>query len=1625
MFPCWRRLLLLLLWLDQREIFAWAKPLCRDVYTLEGAEWRNCVVEIGGLAIQGADAFYNKEGKTFETYLTQVLNTSYGLEFKAIALNFNQNFEYVSDSRLDFIYSNPAAYTCMMVEFELATVASLLNFRKGNALNKFAGVIFARANATQFSNTEDLRNATIAAVSISGLGAMQLQQADLLRRNLDIMTDVKRLVFTGNQNKIVEDVESGYADVGFVRTDMIDRSVAAGTTKWEYFKVINEVADASFPFKRSTDFTPEWPIGALKHVSDEVKELVSRALMDLDRFSTDPVLSEPGIAASFSTWVPPMSYLGLLGMLEEIKYYDPASRKCLRASNVYDAIQCPSGYVKQSEENTFCQNDCKTGYTCVCSPCSKLRDPEFIFSASPVATQWEPIVNASHLDSLSNYRRECKRMELCLSAATGQNVMWSVLDQIGMDSRIKINADIIDNIEIRLGIKAPFQKMIPQNITIDGLVLQTYSLNSTVDELGSSIVQLRINGVQAGMSPVVASYFEPPQKQLNCPLGQALQASTGACEQCPAGKMGAGGNATCLPCNAGSNQSLPGQDWCAACPVGSIAGSPGQATCDACPAGRSTRGKIGQKQCDLCQPGEEAPQTNSDRCTPCSRGSFSELEGTVSCNSCPGGQTTREVGSSNATMCVCDVQEFWPLGSSPTCSPCPKHVVCSMGTTAADLGLTHDDRAAPGGQVVQLLRGYFSTAAEPTSVYLCLEDENCPGGPLLAGSKNCRNGRHGFLCESCEDGYVPRKDGCHKCEASDTILVIILILLALATIPCFLSVARKLPVQENPNATLALSFGGLALFFLQVLTSLFALQVPWQSPFAELLRSLAIISVDLDFVNFSCAGKIAPDAVFSLKMSAPMIAIVLLLGLITTLNRFRLARKRIPLLVFGNAVGQIFIASFISLALAVLVPFNCYEHPNSSRSMVTIPEILCFESPGHTGMVVASVCGFLVYIMGTTSIVIYACLLYKNAILSDNVGFVHLFRFLFMRFKPSCYWFSGFVILRNLTIAVCPMLIPPEHAGIAILLMNAVLTTSLVLCAWWTPYRSTLANVVNVTLQASLLSITFIGSLAVNGESTRSGTAWVASAITLLCTAGALVPLVWNIRRAILPAARYAMFLSHHKSGGACAARFLKMYLKKYVAGRIFYDCDDLKSLSTIFDAVKQSRSLIIILSGETLCRPWCVGEVVTAHLCNIPMQTVTIGISDESTTIKDKWQNLDAAGMKALFGKFDVLVPHGISYDSIVPSIQHALETPTIHLNLRSAESEELDKKLASLALRTPVNADSEVMMTVRRTPVNADSEVMMTVRRTMSQSPTLADMLLLSDSSDVEAVAGARVLKIAIQRKTQQQVALDFQLDFHDFKKLLQSDRCKHVLLLLTAGSVQGYSQLGRLAALARIRPGFLPCPVVIGDAYAFPDERVFAALAEGTGFEDATTSAELNLGIKGIDAAHALQAALQSIACYVNVPYANEQGLLVAVDNVLAALPSNDWPNTKVDRTQHSQTSRSYMQIDKTASETKEEQATQRLVEDANPIQDSNYSRAFMQIATSEEEQAAERQNEDADPVEEQAAERQNEDADPVEEQAAERQNEDADSVEDDEGPTWEVSFETTEAEEGTLRLKSMWA
>ena len=49
---------------------------------------------------------------------------------------------------------------------------------------------------------------------------------------------------------------------------------------------------------------------------------------------------------------------------------------------------------------------------------------------------------------------------------------------------------------------------------------------------------------------------------------------------------------------------------------------------------------------------------------------------------------------------------------------------------------------------------------------------------------------------------------------------------------------------------------------------------------------------------------------------------------------------------------------------------------------------------------------------------------------------------------------------------------------------------------------------------------------------------------------------------------------------------------------RVFIDCDELTNLEFLFDYVgSQTQFMLALMSTELLFRPWCLGELVTAHV--------------------------------------------------------------------------------------------------------------------------------------------------------------------------------------------------------------------------------------------------------------------------------------------------------------------------------------------------------------------------------------------------------------------------------------------
>ncbi|KAL3935236.1 MAG: hypothetical protein SGARI_003060 [Bacillariaceae sp.] len=341
-------------------------------------------------------------------------------------LNFIQLFTDTAEAKVDFIYVNPSAYSCIESEYTSHSLASQISRRNIHGstydLQMFGGVIMARSDNDLVNTIEDIKGKRVAAASISGLGSGQMQFLEMQKAGLSYINDPGQLVFTSNQGKVVNGVLDGTFDVGFVRTDQMERTKDkdGNLLNVSDFKIIDpvpdlKIGDMPFPFESSTPLYPEWNIAALSHVPDDIQRAVQEAMLTLGDHASvatemDACLEEAAdmnvttteqcsfdqmpklrcdtteelasIAqearqnGKYVSWSPTLSFISM----------DPSDNtwKCTRSTTLYDSIVCPSGFYKADEEqvSTACSLvpgflDCSdTEFQCVCSPCIQIQECE-------------------------------------------------------------------------------------------------------------------------------------------------------------------------------------------------------------------------------------------------------------------------------------------------------------------------------------------------------------------------------------------------------------------------------------------------------------------------------------------------------------------------------------------------------------------------------------------------------------------------------------------------------------------------------------------------------------------------------------------------------------------------------------------------------------------------------------------------------------------------------------------------------------------------------------------------------------------------------------------------------------------------------------------------------------------------------------------------------------------------------------------------------------------------------------------------------------------------------------------------------------------------------------------------
>jgi diguanylate cyclase (GGDEF)-like protein/PAS domain S-box-containing protein len=235
-------------------------------------------ITLAVLAFRDKESTYNR-WLPLADYLSEHVDS---VRFNLLALHNVEMEQAVAEGRVDFVLIQPAQYVLLTYRNSLTSpLASLLNYEGDFVTDHFGGVIFTLAKRDDLMTLKDLKGKRIAAASLTGLGAYQMQAFELLQQGV-VLPDEVDLIETGQpQRNAVEAVLTGRADAGFVRTGVLEELIKRGDLTIQDLKLMNAQRIPSFPFLTSTRLYPEWPFAAMPHVDKDIIRQVAAALLAL------------------------------------------------------------------------------------------------------------------------------------------------------------------------------------------------------------------------------------------------------------------------------------------------------------------------------------------------------------------------------------------------------------------------------------------------------------------------------------------------------------------------------------------------------------------------------------------------------------------------------------------------------------------------------------------------------------------------------------------------------------------------------------------------------------------------------------------------------------------------------------------------------------------------------------------------------------------------------------------------------------------------------------------------------------------------------------------------------------------------------------------------------------------------------------------------------------------------------------------------------------------------------------------------------------------------------------------------------------------------------------------------
>ncbi len=265
-------------------------------------------VRIGVLSHRGDEATLRNWSPTAD-YLSRVIPEYH---FIIVPLDFREIEPAVRDGTVDFLLVNPGIYVNMEVRYRISRIVILNNLINNRASNVFGGVIFTRSDRKDIRKLEDLRGKNLMAVDKTSLGGFQMTWKELEKIGINPYEDTESLQFGGTHDAVVQAVQHGKADVGTVRTGILENLAEGGTTAAGEFRILGEKKNARYPFSHSTQLYPEWPFSQLQHTPAQLARRVAVALLQMSPLEPAAQWGE------YAGWTTPLEYQPVHDLLRDL-----------------------------------------------------------------------------------------------------------------------------------------------------------------------------------------------------------------------------------------------------------------------------------------------------------------------------------------------------------------------------------------------------------------------------------------------------------------------------------------------------------------------------------------------------------------------------------------------------------------------------------------------------------------------------------------------------------------------------------------------------------------------------------------------------------------------------------------------------------------------------------------------------------------------------------------------------------------------------------------------------------------------------------------------------------------------------------------------------------------------------------------------------------------------------------------------------------------------------------------------------------------------------------------------------------------------------------------------------------